>query len=249
MKTSFIFKAAILTLGALAIAACTYRGKENEPGHGWGEAAFHLEVVSVSESEATIKEWADGYDGAPFYGFATSDVTSKTEAMISAEMKSITASWGILKTGTPDPVKVSGLRRGYAPYRYILFGLTPDGRTYGTPAEVIFRTAGDYQTGKITVTYDGIKSKKLTFTVNGADGPYDYVLMTQAQADEYGSIKELLSDNMTPVRKAQTGDGSFTVKSPGSGDYVLYAFGVEDELIDGAYNPTLQFGRVKFTVE
>ena len=249
MKTSFIFKAALLTLGALATAACTYRGKEDEPGHGWDEAAFHLEVVSVSESEATVQESATGSDGAPFYGFATSDVTSKTQALISAEMKRISASWNILKTGTPDPVKLSGLRRGYAPYRYILFGLTPDGRTYGTPAEVVFHTAGEYQTGQITVTYDGIKSKNLSFTVSGANGPFDYVLLTQEQADKYESIKELLSDSMTPVRKAQAGDGTFTVKSPGEGNYILYAFGVEEELIDGAYNPTLQFGRIKFTVE
>jgi len=249
MKTSFFSKAAILTLGALALVACTPRAKDAEPGHGWGDAAFHVEVVSVNESEATIQESATGYDGAPFYGFATSDVTSKTESLISAEMKSISASWKILKTGTPDPVKLSGLRRGYAPYRYILFGLTPDGRTYGTPAEVIFRTTGEYKIGQITVSYDGLKSKNLSFTVSGASGKYDYVLMTQEKADEYLSVEELLSDNMTPVRKAQESDGTFTVKSPGAGNYVLYVFGVEDELIDGAYNPTLQYARVKFTVE
>ena len=251
MKTSKIFKAGILACSVLALAACTSREKEAEPGHGWGEAVFSLNLVNVGETDVTVQEEATGADGAPFYGFVTSDVTSKTDDVIAKEMKSISASWKILRTGKPDPVTVSGLRRAGIPYRYIMFGLTPDGRTYGTPVEVSFETKGEYKTGAMIVSYEGRDERKNhVFNVSGTNGGYyDIAVLTKENAAKFSSDKELLNALMEQPEKPIKGDGQVLFSNLALGEYVVYVYGVEEELVEGAYNPTLQYAKTSFVLD
>lgn len=251
MKTSKIFKAGILACSVLALAACTSREKEAEPGHGWGEAVFSLNLVNVGETDVTVQEEATGADGAPFYGFVTSDVTSKTDDVIAREMKSISASWKILRTGKPDPVTVSGLRRAGIPYRYIMFGLTPDGRTYGTPVEVSFETKGEYKAGTMFVSYEGRDEKKNhVFNVSGTNGGYyDIAVLTKENAAKFSSDKELLNALMEQPDKPIKGDGQVLFSNLTLGEYVVYVYGVEEELVEDAYNPTLQYAKSSFSID
>ena len=260
MKTTKLLKAAFITLGAVALLACTKRAKEAEPGYGWGDAVFNLEVVSVGESEATLQESATGNDEAPFYGFVTNDISSKVETVIATQMKSITANWGILKTGKPEAVKVTGLRRGGAAYRYVVFGLTPDGRTYGTPAVATFETAGEFKTGQIEVNYLGRDDKKVdSFSVSGATSDWDFAIVARETAAEFGTDKALLNYvlDLSEGRTPKTGDATITYKNLPVGDYYIYVYGVfihnvyddKGKIIEELYYPTLQYAKGRFSIE
>lgn len=255
MKTSKLCSVSLILCTALALVACNKaREKDTGTGTGWGQASFSVALVSTGETTATVQESATGDNTAPFYGFVTSDVTSKTEAAIANQLKTISASWRILKTGTPKPETVTGLRRAGVPYRYIVFGLTPDGRTYGTPAEVSFSTTGDYKTGTMSVSYEGRDEKKnLVFNVSGTgEQRYDYAVFTQENAAKYDSDKELLNalmEQADPKAAPIKGDGKVGVKNLPVGKYVIYVYGVEDELVEDVYNPTLQYAKAEFELD
>ncbi len=255
MKSSKLCSASLILCAALALVACNKaREKDTGTGTGWNQATFSVDLVSTGETSATVQESATGDNTAPFFGFVTSDVTSKTETVVANQLKTISASWRILKTGTPKPETVTGLRRAGVPYRYVVFGLTPDGRTYGTPAEVFFNTTGDYKTGTMSVTYDGRDDKKnLVFTVSGTgEQRYDYAVFTKENAASYESDKELLNalmEEADPNDEPIKGDGKIGMKNLPIGEYVIYVYGVEDELIEDAYNPTLQYAKAEFKLE
>ncbi len=255
MKTSKLCSVSLILCTALALVACNKaREKDTGTGTGWGQASFSVALVSTGETTATVQESATGDNTAPFYGFVTSDVTSKTEAAIANQLKTVSASWRILKTGTPKPETISGLRRAGIPYRYIVFGLTPDGRTYGTPAEVSFSTTGEYKTGTMSVSYDGRDDEKnLVFTVSGTgEQRYDYAVLTQENAAKYKSDHELLNalmEEANPKDEPIKGDGKVGMKNLPVGKYVIYVYGVEDELVEDVYNPTLQYAKAEFELD
>lgn len=252
MKTQSLTRVLLGTVLGLAVLSCTARKPEEGTGHGWGEAVFSVETLSVGQTDAMVQESSSGYEGAPFYGFVTSNVKSSLKNAINEKLGTISVNRHILKTGVPAAQQVTGLRRGGKEYRYIVTGLTPDGRPYGTPAVSSIVTKGEFvQSSLATVEYLGVSSRNHLIGVEGFGGLYDIALMYKADADSYASDAELihyLIDDTTPA--PLSGDNKFNVGQLSPGEYFLIAYGVEEELdFEGCYNPTLAYAKTTFTVK
>ena len=252
MKTQFFTSVLLCTVLGLSVLACTAREPEKGTGHGWGEAVFSVETISVGQTDAMFQEAASGYEGAPFYGFVTSNVKSSLKNAITEKVNSISVNRHMLKTGVPAAQQVTGLRRGGKEYRYIVTGLTPDGHAYGTPAVVNFVTKGEFTlSGVATVQYLGLSGRNSVIGVEGFGGLYDLALFTKEDADSFASDAELIQtviDETDP--RPLAGDEKYSVGQLPGGEYVLIAFGVEEELdFEGTYNPTLAYAKCVFTVK
>ena len=250
MKTPF-FTSVLLCTAILALS-CTARKPEVGPGHGWGEATFSVEKLSVGQTDATVQESASGYEGAPFYGFITSNVNSSLKVAIEEKISTISVNRHMLKTGTPKAQEVTGLRRGGKEYRYIVTGLTPDGRSYGTPAAVSIVTQGEFApSSTASVQYMGLSGRNHIVSVEGFGGLYDFTLLYKETADSFDSDAALIQaiiDSTSPDPLSE--DGQFNIGQLNKGDYVLVAYGVEEDLdFEGCYNPTLSYAKASFTVK
>lgn len=248
MKTQFLKNVLLCTAIGLVALSCSKHKPEAEPGHGWGEAVFSVETVSVGETEAVIMEAATGYDGAPFYGFITSDVESSLKDAINNELSTLSVNRHMLKTGKPAARTISHLRRGGLSYRYIVTGLTPDGRTYGTPVSVTFTTGGTFkESGVASISYNA-ETRKVEVSGFG-NSLYDFGIVTKDTADSFGSDAELLHALIYSM-KPDPVQGDITVgASLNRGKYVLLAFGVDEEPdIEGCYNPTLTYAKSEISI-
>jgi len=253
MKTQFFTNVLLCTvLGLAVLSSCSKRKPETGTGHGWGEAVFSVETLSVGQTDAMFQEAASGYEGAPFYGFVTSNVKSSLKNAITEKVNSISVNRHMLKTGVPAAQQVTGLRRGGKEYRYIVTGLTPDGRPYGTPAVASFTTKGEFtQSSVASIQYLGVSGRNHSISVEGFGGLYDLAILTREDAESYESdsalIQTLIDDTAPdPV----SGDKTFNVGQIPAGEYVLIAYGVDEELdFEGCYNPTLAYAKSSFTVK
>ena len=252
MKTQFLTSVLLCTALGLTVLSCTAREPEKGTGHGWGEAVFSVETISVGQTDAIFQEAATGYEGAPFYGFVTSNVKSSLKKAIEEKVGTISVNRHMLKTGIPSAQEVTGLRRGGKEYRYIVTGLTPDGRPYGTPAVAEFVTKGEFAlSGVATIQYLGVSNRKHVIGVEGFGGLYDIAIMYKEDADIYESDTALIQhliDVTSP--NPLSGDKKYNVDQLNSGEYVLIAYGVEEELdFEGCYNPTLGYAKCTFSVK
>ena len=191
MKTKFFTNVLLCTVLGLSVLACTAREPEKGTGHGWGEAVFSVETISVGQTDAMFQEAASGYEGAPFYGFVTSNVKSSLKNAITEKVNTLSVNRHMLKTGVPAAQQVTGLRRGGKEYRYIVTGLTPDGRAYGNPAVVNFATKGEFAESSIaSIQYLGTSGRNHVIGVEGFGGAYDLAILTKEDADSYASDGE-----------------------------------------------------------
>ena len=252
MKTQFFTNVLLCTVLGLSLVACSARKPETGTGHGWGEAVFSVETLSVGQTDAMVQEAASGYEGAPFYGFVTSNVKSSLKNAINEKVATLSVNRHMLKTGVPAAQQVTGLRRGGKEYRYIVTGLTPDGRPYGTPAVASIVTKGEFTLSSVaSVQYLGLSGRNHVIGVEGFGGLYDLALMYKADADSYESDTELihsLIDDTTP--SPLSGDLKLNVGQLNAGEYTIIAYGVDEEPdFEGCYNPTLAYTKTSFTVK
>lgn len=245
MKTMKLFNALLVTGSVLALGACTDKEEIEGDGHGFDEATFQVEVVSVGKTEVSVKTSATGDPDATYWGFLTDDVVSPAADLISDELGGVSVTRHILSTGTVEVPAITGLRQGGKAYRYIVTGLLANGSTYGTPAEAVFTTAGDFtKDAAWAVTYPDPEFDPTTVKVSGT-GEVQYVfgMMTQ-EAYKATSIKEIVNGDLDGDEELEllSGDQEFNLEITESGDYVAYIYGVAD----GA--PTLQYAELAFTV-
>ena len=157
MKNLFKF---LMVAAALTVAACddkpvdpvdptdpTTDPNEQTPTEPETELndslTFTLELGTIEAEQASIKVKHNGSTKDTWYGFVTTDLTSKDGALINSEVERLSA----------EAEKISGLKkntnttvtlRSLTPeteYKYIAFGLTEDGEIYGNFASITFTTA------------------------------------------------------------------------------------------------------------
>ena len=252
MKTQFFTNVLLCTAIGLVALSCTARKPEVGSGHGWGEATFSVETLSVGQTDAMVQESSSGYEGAPFYGFVTSNVKSSLKNAINEKLGTISVNRHMLKTGVPAAQEVTGLRRGGKEYRYIVTGLTPDGRPYGTPVASSIVTKGEFALSSIAkVEYVGVSNRSHVISVEGFSGLYDLTILYKEDADSFESDAALIHAIIDETSPAPlSGDSNYNIGQLNSGEYVIVAYGVEEELdFEGCYNPTLAYAKCTFSVK
>ncbi len=183
------FKAAVVAIAAMAAFAC-----EKTPAGGGSSLNEDLELVvdveDITLTSAKIKVTHNGQKSDTWYGFLTEIVEGDEEELISQAVEAYMngdSSEGLRKSKSYVTV-LKDLKPGTA-YKYIAFGLSADGKVYGSSASVEFETkldgtgsgSGDGGQTPGNPEVDGMKVNKAWTVnyvgegvVNGED--YDHVV-------------------------------------------------------------------------
>lgn len=137
------FKAAVVVIAAMASFAC-----EKTPAGGGSSLNEDLELVvdveDITLTSAKIKVTHNGQKSDTWYGFLTEIVEGDEEELISQAVEDYMngdSSEGLRKSKSYVTV-LKDLKPGTA-YKYIAFGLSADGKVYGSSASVEFETKLD----------------------------------------------------------------------------------------------------------
>lgn len=137
------FKAAVVVIAAMAVFAC-----EKTPAGGGSSLNEDLELVvdveDITLTSAKIKVTHNGQKSDTWYGFLTEIVAGDEEELISQAVEAYMngdSSEGLRKSKSYVTV-LKDLKPGTA-YKYIAFGLSADGKVYGSSASVEFETKLD----------------------------------------------------------------------------------------------------------
>jgi len=251
MKKIGIYLSAIVMLAGMV--ACTNKEAIEGNGHGFDEATFSIETVSVENTTASFKITSTGFPGATYYGFLSADMESKASDVVDAKLSTINVTRHILSSGT-NTVEEKGLRQGGKKYRYIVTGLLANGATYNEPVVADIATTGDYTTGSLAVSVASITAQTPVFSISGVDGKAAYAVVTKEVADSYSSNeKELfnaLFDSIDDLAVIEADDANCKWSKLEPADYVVYAVGFKEDAdaLEG-FQPTLKYAKAAFTVE
>lgn len=253
MKTKSFFR--LFFVGALAIMALSCN-KEQPKEKGFDVAQFAVQMSEITAVSANAQVTVTENMDAPWYGFVTTDLESKAEDVVDEVVSKLSVGWDILNTGNKS-VPVENLIPGGFNYRYIVTGLAPDGRAYGTPAEVNFRTVMDYSVNPAwsvnfigTVLEEGVY---LTYyEVSGLEegGYFGYIVVSAEDYNTYGAAEIASKDAETIIRAGAVSESIFDEDDYYSwdaltpGDYYFIMYGVDKD-----YNPTMKYIAQPFTVE
>ena len=137
------FKAAVVVIAVMAAFAC-----EKTPAGGGSSLNEDLELVvdveDITLTSAKIKVTHNGQKSDTWYGFLTEIVEGDEEELISQAVEAYMngdSSEGLRKSKSYVTV-LKDLKPGTA-YKYIAFGLSADGKVYGSSASVEFETKLD----------------------------------------------------------------------------------------------------------
>ena len=137
------FKAVVVVIAAMAAFAC-----EKTPAGGGSSLNEDLELVvdveDITLTSAKIKVTHNGQKSDTWYGFLTEIVAGDEEELISQAVEDYMngdSSEGLRKSKSYVTV-LKDLKPGTA-YKYIAFGLSADGKVYGSSASVEFETKLD----------------------------------------------------------------------------------------------------------
>ena len=137
------FKAAVVVIAVMAVFAC-----EKTPAGGGSSLNEDLELVvdveDITLTSAKIKVTHNGQKSDTWYGFLTEIVEGDEEELISQAVEAYMngdSSEGLRKSKSYVTV-LKDLNPGTA-YKYIAFGLSADGKVYGSSASVEFETKLD----------------------------------------------------------------------------------------------------------
>lgn len=140
------FKFIMLAAAMFTLAACTEKGPEQQddqknPVGGLTEnLAFTLDVKSLEADAAKIEVVSNGTSADTWYGFLTTDLGTSDESLIDAEVSRLASDANVeLKKQKVATIILRDLEPE-TDYKYIVFGVTDEGKVYGTPASVEFTT-------------------------------------------------------------------------------------------------------------
>ncbi len=139
---------------------------------------FALEVIKIESDMARVRVVSNGSSFDSWYGFITSDVEASDESLINAEV-----SKGNLELNRQRVADITV--RNLTPetdYKYVVFGLTQDGKVYGTAASVEFATV------KAETVYTLNTSWNVEYTGEGVinNTPYEHTItVTSTDANKY----------------------------------------------------------------
>jgi len=183
-----ILKAAVVVIAAMAAFAC-----EKTPAGGGSSLNEDLELVvdveDITLTSAKIKVTHNGQKSDTWYGFLTETVEGDEDELILQAVETYMngdSSEGLRKSKSYVTV-LKDLKPGTA-YKYIAFGLSADGKVYGSSASVEFETkldgtgSGSGDGGEIpgNPEVDGMKVNK-AWTVN-------YVGEGVVNGEEYDNV-------------------------------------------------------------
>lgn len=138
-----ILKTVLAAIAAMAVFAC-----EKTPAGGGSSLNEDLELVvdveDITLTSAKIKVTHNGQKSDTWYGFLTEIVAGDEEELISQAVEAYMngdSSEGLRKSKSYVTV-LKDLKPGTA-YKYIAFGLSADGKVYGSSASVEFETKLD----------------------------------------------------------------------------------------------------------
>ena len=241
MKKIKLVLSAVVMLSALA--ACTNKEEIEGNGHGFDEATFSVEAVSVENTAATFKVSSSGVSGATYYGFLTDDMLSKPEALVKSALSGVNVTRHILSSGTTTP-KVEGLRQGGKAYRYIVTGLLSNGATYNTPVTAEFVTAGDFKANSVgVISYPDPVSEPTTVVFEGFPGKFVYgISETELSAEQ---IKVIVNSDLdTEVYDSAEIEKTVTLSIAEEGTYYIYAYELDEN-----DEPTLSYTTFKLEID
>lgn len=280
MKNLFKF---LMVAAALTVAACddkpvdpvdptdpTTDPNEQTPTEPEKELndslTFTLELGTIEAEQASIKVKHNGSTKDTWYGFVTTDLTSKDGALINSEVERLSA----------EAEKISGLKkntnttvtlRSLTPeteYKYIAFGLTEDGEIYGNFASITFTTAkGEIvytETEDWTIEYQrgenqGVVAEIFTIQFEEGNGCYFTTIDTYTLEANELTVENYVKYVVEYEVPAMLEYGykwsdlyiseSYTLASPRmvSGDYIAIAIGYDAE-----GEPTGAYTAQEFTV-
>ena len=243
-------------MGALALMALSCANKEQPKEKGFDVAQFAVQMSEITAVSATAQVTVTENMDAPWYGFVTADLESSAEEVVDNTVSSLSVGWNMLNTGNKN-VPVENLIPGGFNYRYIVTGLAADGRTYGTPAEVNFRTVMDYSVNPDwsvsfigTVLDEGEYATYYQVSGLEAGGYFGYIVVTAEDYETYGAAEIAAQDAETIIRAGTVSknicdkDYYYTWDALTPGDYYFIMYGV-----DKNYYPTMKYTAQAFTVE
>ena len=137
-----ILKTVLAAMAVMAAFACGKDPQGEEQGPQLNEALeLAVDVEDITYTSAKIKVTHNGDKNDTWYGFLTQDVSADEDELIEMAAKAYMdgeSSEGLRKSKSYVTV-LKELQPGIS-YKYIAFGLSADGRVYGSPASVEFVT-------------------------------------------------------------------------------------------------------------
>lgn len=137
-----ILKPALVALAAMAAFACEEVPQQEEQGPQLNEELeLVVDVEDITYTSAKIKVSHNGAKTDTWYGFLTEEVNGDEDALISAAVEAYMSgesAEGLRKSKNFVTV-LKELTPGTS-YKYIAFGLSAEGKVYGSSASVEFQT-------------------------------------------------------------------------------------------------------------
>ncbi len=226
MRTIKLFGLLLAGLSLFALASCDDKEEETL---GFDAAEFAVQATTVGESSATITVTVTGNENATWFGFLTDDLQTSAAALVKNTVGKLNVTRHIISGASHKSIDVDGLRKGGAFYRFIVTGLVADGTIYGTPAEVIFETAGEFVANSVgEISYPNPVSEPTTVTFTGFPGTFVYGYMPKS---EYSleALKVKMNEDLA-TGEFESSDEDITVVFPivEEGEYVAYAYELDE---------------------
>lgn len=163
---------------------------------------FNVELEEVTGHEAHFKVTHNGKDSYPWYAFATQDMESAIEDLVSAKSEE---ALDMLNRGASVTASLLELPAD-TEFRYIVFGIKENGAVYGTPAEVTFKTLEDFDGIQFTAKAGNITRNSAEITVSH-DGREDYTWFGFLTEDLETSAAGLIEKQAASVTEADIQSG------------------------------------------
>jgi hypothetical protein len=184
----------------VAVAAIAFSiGCENDGVELNGDFTLDIAIEDVTETSAKVKVTHNGDKGNSWYGLLTTDITSEESALVKSIVKDYLMDEG--KEGLHSSNRYIELIENLTPcteYRYIAFGMTTEGKTYGQIASTTFTTL-DY--GKVdTELMQYNNSWLVQYTGAGTlyEQPFDHIVSVLSNDQNPYAITVVEADKYDP---------------------------------------------------
>lgn len=258
-----IVKALVSILSATVLIACDKTGDDSQAldPNLTKDLTFSLSIVEIDGGDVSISVRNNGTTNDSWYGFATTDLTTDINILIKETVAELKAEGNIpVKKNTKLTVGLKDLM-SFTEYRYIVFGVTASGQTYGTPSSIGFETlksAGVFEkTDDWSIVYNGriqddYGNDMEAFTITPNTGKRYYFTTLSTYYLEFYELNDILAseaayiesffeagyglDDLTCTTKEVLGN-----KRLESGDYLALAMGFDDNGKATGYYSSMEF--------
>lgn len=188
MKIVKIAKLAITVILASVVASCAKEQAQEETSEA--PVSFTVQLNKADAEYAEVVVTHDGQKDATWFGFVTSDVESPVEDLIKAQLANVNAK--SLHVGNAQTVAIRNLEE-FKNYRYVAFGVNPDGERYGEPGNLAFSTSPIFDV-KFTATAKEVLSHEASFSISH-DGLEVLTYMAFVTEDTETDLKTLVAEH------------------------------------------------------